>query len=1031
MKTTKEQVKIVEYHEGLAGQVATMWNESRDNWGGDSIVMTEEDVKNKEENSTNLNLFLATLGDRVVGYCSLSEYREDSGSLYIPLLNVHPDYHGHKIGKRLVLKAVERTIELGWPRLDLFTWAGNTKAVPLYKKCGFFWEDRDDAVHLMNFIPAVMQLEMVQPFFEKHDWYTTSQREIEVKPDGEKQNNFSLYEYEWRADGEYVRIQFERTGRGIRLIETENMLIEMSIPDFKLLEAVEHGVTYRVVNKTNSPISIQLIGKTSETVLHSMDEKVEVTEEWEGTFPVEVKRGMSDPSPWKTHPVAEATMMINGQLLPLKIGVFPKQAAKLQLKTVKKHWRAGQSGKLFLDIESQLDESAKLKVNLPENSVVEWKDSYFETNVEGNGRVSIPIECQLRSQGFLAEQVEVEMETENGASLLFTTRLSIAFPGFGAKFGGETEEYWYGYNGPYYVKIEKRNHIIELGETSGSFVPINMWTPKFGKPFSEEFSKKEALSIEHIELPEAFVLKTTLVSDVFPGITLNVYTKLYGHGLVEMKHEVINKGEAVLDELSLLQPFHTDLKLISMPLNGEVMTSQELLTPYVDYLNVKDMSENWLFSKSSGGEAKAIAWPKEAVGRKDEWRFGIEYKIKDLQFDEQVCLGPIQIGLNTAANWREWREFILGDEAPILSETSMVSFKPKNKNFVSSMGECVPYTFGTLLTSYVHGKLTVQTGEETFVKQIDKSHGLHEMTVDVNQFKSGVNWIEGTLVSNGQRGSFSSLQLVQSHDEVTSVESESGLTIENGAVSFSASAEYYPTVYSMKYNGKEFFHHVFPTPGPKAWWNPWGGGLRYTIHGVSPYSEVKETTTVRTVVKQDQFGNKWTGLCISTEYAQNEKMKGIVLNQYTLTLPGVPVVISYPEIVSGDGRTFINERIDLELFVKPGEELTSSYVDLPTEGIVSRYYAGVEENSLSDTEFAVFGTEEFSEKLTVIQPEAIKVSEVYITNEINVIANIVDWSAAPNQVVQLNPTILLFGEEDRDVKRIRHIFKGLQFRSLT
>lgn len=60
-------------------------------------------------------------GDVVVGYCGLSEYREDEGALYIPLLNVRVDYHGKKIGKLLLLKAIERSIELGWPRLDLYT----------------------------------------------------------------------------------------------------------------------------------------------------------------------------------------------------------------------------------------------------------------------------------------------------------------------------------------------------------------------------------------------------------------------------------------------------------------------------------------------------------------------------------------------------------------------------------------------------------------------------------------------------------------------------------------------------------------------------------------------------------------------------------------------------------------------------------------------------------------------------------------------------------------------------------------------
>lgn len=145
------EIKIVEYSHDLAAAVAEMWNHSRQGWGGGNDITTEENVRQQEENSINLNTYLAMEGDQVVGYCGLSEYREDQGALYIALLNVRDDYHGKKIGKQLVLKAIERTIQLKWPRLDLYTWAGNTKAVPLYKKCGFFWEERDDTVHLMNF----------------------------------------------------------------------------------------------------------------------------------------------------------------------------------------------------------------------------------------------------------------------------------------------------------------------------------------------------------------------------------------------------------------------------------------------------------------------------------------------------------------------------------------------------------------------------------------------------------------------------------------------------------------------------------------------------------------------------------------------------------------------------------------------------------------------------------------------------------------------------------------------------------------
>lgn len=198
--------------------------------GGDGAYRTEESVLREHENSPMLKLFLAVSGSEVIGYCSFSHYKEDTGALYIALLNVRPDYHGRKVGKALVRRSIEETIKLGWPRLDLYTWPGNVKAVPTYKKSGFFWENRDDTTHLMNFIPSVLQTGAVKSYFEKIDWYNDSIRKIKVEPDGHGENGFDYFTYEWLKDGLSLKMEYERTGRGLRLIETEDYRIQVTIP---------------------------------------------------------------------------------------------------------------------------------------------------------------------------------------------------------------------------------------------------------------------------------------------------------------------------------------------------------------------------------------------------------------------------------------------------------------------------------------------------------------------------------------------------------------------------------------------------------------------------------------------------------------------------------------------------------------------------------------------------------------------------------------------------------------------------------
>ncbi len=1021
MKTC-EQVKIVEYHEGLAKGIAKMWNESRENWGGDSVVMTEEDVRKKEANSTNLHLFLAVVEEEVVGYCGLSEYREDTDALYIPLLNVHPAYQGLKIGKQLVLKAVEKTVELKWPRLDLFTWAGNTKAVPLYKKCGFFWEDRENTTHLMNFIPLVLQIESLKPFFEKHDWYATSQRVIEVKPDGIKENDHTFYEYVWKAGEEFVRIQIERTGRAIRLIETHDMLVEMKLPAFKLLEKEDHNVSYRIVNKTHLPLEVSILGISSDLVDHNFNEKVVVTDEWRGDYSARLTMPSSEPSPWKTHPVVAASFVMNGSQIPFKMGVFPKKAGKLHLRSIKTNWRAGEMGKVYLDLESQLDEETTWTMKLPESKVVQWDQSVVEIKIKGNTRISIPLSMKLLKNDFLAERLEVEVKRDTEESFTFTSQLALAFPGYGARFGGETEEYWYGYHGSYYVKIEKRNHHVNIGSIRSNQEPIPFYTPKLGKPFSEEFSKKEASFVEYIDAQEAFIIKTSLHSDTFAPLILTTSYKIYGDGLIEIYHDITNEGNESKQGIFLRQPLYLQLYGLSIPQKEGVMTNREASLPFIDYIRDKDISERWFFT-SFKGETKAISWPEKAVGGKDDWRFGIEYSVNEIEPMSAVQFGPIQVGLNTASTWEEWREFVLGPEAETIYETPI--YRLSAENFVTTVGEEVDYTFQTLLTPYLDGKLTLQYEGDTIGTEVHKEDAVTKMNVTVSHNTPGVKFISGNYSSVVQHGEFSTCQLVRGLGEVSLKNEGEIWTIDNHVLTFRASSRYSPSIYSLTYKGKEVFDHQYPNAGPKAWWNPWGGGLQYKFSNVSLRTLFKEKTVIEPIQKQDQFGNIWSGICLSTKITDHETMNDMVLRQFALTLPEVPVLASYAEIDQGSGRTFTKEVLELVGFFKPAEKLASSFVEVQTEGIIKTYHAGVEE-ILQDTSFVTIGSDERKEKITVIHPSKRKMSEVYMNHEVLLVASEQYWSASSGTITTVQPTIIVIGEEPIHVTA--HQFQNLTFK---
>jgi RimJ/RimL family protein N-acetyltransferase len=190
-----EGLNLVQYDSSYAKAIAEMWKKSSEGWNGGFADATEESVLKELEASTSINIYLAEKEGEILGLCDFSQYLEDEGALYIKLLNVRYDCHGQGIGRTMVCKSIIRTEELGWPRLDLYTWPGNTKSIPLYKRCGFFLEDRDDTTHLMNFIPYVLGTEAVKEYFKYIDWYGDLKRTIDMEPDGREENGFDYYEY--------------------------------------------------------------------------------------------------------------------------------------------------------------------------------------------------------------------------------------------------------------------------------------------------------------------------------------------------------------------------------------------------------------------------------------------------------------------------------------------------------------------------------------------------------------------------------------------------------------------------------------------------------------------------------------------------------------------------------------------------------------------------------------------------------------------------------------------------------------------
>lgn len=1009
------KTRIVEYRHELAAAVADMWNHSREGWGGSNDISTAESVRQQEENSINLNTYLALDGSRVAGYCGLSEYREDSGALYIPLLNVREEYQGKKIGKQLVQYAVERTVELGWPRLDLYTWGGNTKAVPLYKKCGFFWEDRDDTVHLMNFIPTVLATEAVKQFFETADWYHDRKMEIEVKPDGRKENGFDFYEYRWDKNGQQLRMEFERKGRGLRLIETKQYLIYALTEQQELIFGSEYPVYYHIHNKTTEPLLVSIEGFNDQNIRFECNEELTVTESAvvEGRF--FVGEITEEQNSWRTHPTVAAKVKINGKEAVFKLGINCKFPARLAAKLPKGLSFLETDSELYLEMENYFNENVEFSFRLPEAPFIDFETTFVQVRLAAKERKLLPIAYRLTDYGFYQVQLEIEAKKQTGESILFKKELGLAFSGIGAKLTGECEEYWHVYNGLAHAYLSKFDNRLYFGRAGSTEDEPFYFYPKLGKPFSSEFSKKRPDRVEFTENKEAVMLRAVYNSQSYPDLQLYSIAKVYAEGLMEHHYEVYNLGSDATNQeiwLNDSNTFNNTLYESVLPYNGKLVEINELKDGMVDYWQSDKVDENWIFSRTPslpGG----FCWSSEANVQFLHWFLFFEHNLGVIPAKGMATTPPTYTSFGAFPTWEAFRAFALGKRKinPAAIVQTVQFFPDQHNPFV---GEQTEVHYRDNKFSFLEGELSVLSEHGQVQKQsFSEADGKNEAVFPINLKGSpGMQIVhldaDLTLASSRHR----TLLIPVGDQEIRKAEYDvDGVSVfeaDNGLAKIKAAPSFFPALYSLVYDGKEWLDTSFPAPKPKAWWNPWAGGIRNALLKISSNSLIKEQRSAEFAAVTDNRENQWQGIKLRVELLQHETFKGLSFHQYFLLLPGAPVMCTTTEIINCTNLYFNNETWYSQAAFKHG--LTAQKNGW-IEANGKRTYFGAGEMEHDVKQSFVIGHPSLQEKLQVITDYQAVKSDLYMNKEVAHHTVYSSLNLNHGETFWTAPTFYLFNEQ--------------------
>lgn len=1004
-----EFLKLVEYNNEYAQAVADMWNESEESWGGYDRLKTKEDIIEEEEISGNLNVLLALDAKKVVGYCSFSEYKEEKNVAYIPMLNVCPSYQGKKIGKKLVLGALKKAIEENWNRIDLYTWAGNVQAIPLYKKCGFFWEKRDDITHLMNFMPIVLNTEVLKRYFHSIDWYEDSIRNIEIVTDGKKENGFEFFQYIWEKDSTKLRVEFCKKGRGLRLIETEDYKISIIAEDNELVTDNKYNLTYHIVNKSGKDLNIDIEGFNDKNIEFNFKKSIKVDKEEFICGEFYLGNIEEELNPFITHPCVSSKVRINGEEAIFKLGITPRKPIKLDLVIPQKLIHLGIESTGYLDIENRFNENIKLNIMMDGSEEITFINKNIIVNMKPKEKTSIEIGYILKNYHYFSKDITVQISIGDN-NLESNINLSAVFKGNYGILNGETKKSWNIINGKYSVELQKLNNEIIIDNLE--VIPlekVRILSPRLGFPLSLEFSKKSPEKVEYVKEEESILLKALYDSGDFPCIEIESITKLYPSGIMEHYYNVFNTGTIEMEnDIYISESFIFNLGNAYIPFNDNVVSVKGYYGTNLDYWNTKSISENWLFSEEKN-ITYGISWPSDCRIKFNEWYMSIDNNLGKIKGKTCITTKPIVLAYGVYNNWQAFREFVV-------KKYELSEMKSKEHLHLAINDEN-PFVKGELKASIVdyksstfNGKVSLKSYNESF-KTIEKIYKSEDeireeiFNIKVNS-ENLIDIVELNLdfeaVEINRKQTIFNVGNNKVKNEIINQNGVDIYIVHNGNLIMKVAPEFSNSLYSLNYNGNEWLDSDFPKVGTRSWWSPWTGGILCSpgepnaLQNTDIFEGLDEERNAEFIEISDNYHNVWSGIKLNIKIKENEKYKGLEINQYFLTMPQIPMVCYTAEIIQNSGKYLNNTDFVTTMFIKADENLKDSYfISKNNYGDEVKYKAGAVQMCIYDNELMMYGGNNRKDKLEIYSPEAlsvdgyldIKMNGCFIRNKVNLAHN--------------------------------------------
>ncbi|MHB1318889.1 MAG: GNAT family N-acetyltransferase [Anaerolineae bacterium] len=902
-------------------KLADLFNESEPAWPGGftgGLPLTEANVREWMEAERTLVTYVAEDGDRLVGFCSFLENTPwpsgQYGSGYLDLLNVHPDYHGRSIGRRLLQATIERSVKEGWVYQTLGTWSANFKSVPAYKKTGHFWRP-DTSVWMQNFIPGALQMPLARPFFERHDWYRSYVRVLEQHPDDERWEGMKVYREHWEADGESLTIWIDREAQAPCAIETDDVFVAAIPRDIEPLQGTAVQINWRILNKRAEPMHVYIHALGADGLVIDHREAFVVPPGLSVDHVAEVKITAEAPHAKldQSAPAVRSIITLDHDEVELFSGLRARKPLSVDTDPGTLSIRPGITTPVVLQIHSELGEAtgATCYVIPSEGLEVDWQSQLV--TLEARSHAAAPLELRTVTPGIHTLQVRLVPDAA-GIDPTKDELTVFAIPAGGVLAQQSSDS----------IRLETDSVRLEVSARLGTILlthrdsEISLLRARAaaGPPYFPNAFDKNHFSLRLEREDGRALVHMRAEPEHYEDSHLQMTLSLAANGLLTVEQQMDCYGaEAYRGRLIMEAHWDERSPMITTPLKmGYVRSLSADFPTDADEVPAEpeEYAEPWIAVERDGVAAGA-AW-SEATRMVRHGRHTLRLLSDPMVLARGERSAVARYAFWTGrGDWRAAREMLLhwagisarSEEVPEPESRGVVSAALKEPVVVTvedEMGAIL--TIDSAAARLMDGVVTISGagGLAADPQRVDVKALSRAQAMDV-PVRLSVPRAPGSYQGNvaldlptmSARSTFQVLRL--GSPGAVSVDSKSLAgrpvwSVNNGLGTFTVAPDYGPSVTSWVYGGTEQLTSSYPNPSGHVWSYPWYGGIQLRLFlnndAESCGNLVSERFDVREIAAVSA-GLEWRGVRLSGRPERTE-LHDLAVEMDYLTLPNSPLL---------------------------------------------------------------------------------------------------------------------------------------------